>query len=206
MSDEARAAPVPIPLETGWIEKARGGDRAAFDRIVEAHLGQVWAVVARIVRRREDAEDVVQEVFLTAWRSLAGFRGEAAFSTWLHRIAVTRALNHVTRASERMSRVSSPLEGEAEDAGPDPTPEVERVAATGATPLRALESKELLRRLRLCLEKLPAPWTAVIALRDAESMSYEEIARALGVELGTVRSRLARARSALRDCVTGRSS
>lgn len=204
MSENTRTVPAPVPLETGWIERARRGDRAAFDRLVEAHLAQVWAVVVRIVRRREDAEDVVQEVFLTAWRSLAGFRGDAAFSTWLHRIAVTRALNHVARASERMSRASRPLEGDADGDGSEPSPEVERAASSGATPLRALEAKDLVRRLRACLEELPDAWKVVLALRDAESMPYDEIARALRIEMGTVRSRLARARVALRACVERR--
>jgi RNA polymerase sigma-70 factor (ECF subfamily) len=83
---------------------------------------------------------------------------------------------------------------------------VERATATRATPLTVLESKELIRRMRECFEKLPAPWSTVIALRDAEEMAYEEISRALRIELGTVRSRLARARIALRDCVEGRAS
>jgi RNA polymerase sigma-70 factor (ECF subfamily) len=184
----------PAPIEEALVRRARDGDRGAFDRLVGLHLPRVWAVVSRIVRQREDAEDVVQETFLTAHRSLADYRGDAAFSTWLHRIAVTRALNHLNRASVRLARASDPIDG-------DGVPEL---ADSGAnTPLRALESKELLRRLATCLEKLPAAWKAVVALRDAEELSYEEIARVLGVEIGTVRSRLARARGSLKECVEG---
>lgn len=182
------------PIESGLVRRARAGDRGAFDRLVGLHLPRVWAVVARIVRNREDAEDVVQETFLTAHRSLADYRGDAAFSTWLHRIAVTRALNHLDRASVRLARASDPIDGEgvAEIAAPET-----------ATPLRALESKELLARLAACLEKLPAAFKAVVALRDVEDLAYEEIARVLSIELGTVRSRLARARGALKACVEG---
>ncbi len=187
------------------LDRARAGDRLAFDRIVEIHLPQVWKVVWRIVRHREDTEDVVQEVFLTAYRSMADFRGEAQLSSWLHRIAVTRALNHLDRAEERLRRAAEPLEVEVGDGPRGLATEVERAAA-GAflSPLEALEEKELKRRLASCLEKLPGAFRAVLALRDAESLSYERIAEALGIQLGTVRSRLARARLQLRDCVEGR--
>ena len=184
----------PEPIEEILVRRARDGDRAAFDRLVGLHLPRVWAVVYRILRHREDTEDVVQEVFLTAHRSLVEFRGEAAFSTWLHRIAVHRALNHLDRASVRIAKASESL-----DAVQAP-----EIAATAPdTPLRALESKELLRRLADCLQRLPAAWKAVLALREAEELPYEEIARVLGIELGTVRSRLARARGALKTCVEG---
>lgn len=185
----------PADDEIDLVRKARDGDRRAFDRLVELNLPQVWATVWRVLRHREDTEDVVQEVFVTAHRALSGFRGDAKLSTWLHRIAVTRALNHVERAEEKLSRASDPIDPEAVD-GP---------RAIG-TPLGALEAKELMRRLTDCLEKLPVAWRAVLALRDAEENTYEHIAETLHVELGTVRSRLARARTSLKDCVEGRAA
>lgn len=185
----------PSDDESALVRKAREGDRHAFDRLVELHLPQVWATVWRVLRHREDTEDVVQEVFVTAHRSLSGFRGDSKLSTWLHRIAVTRALNHVEKAEEKLRRASDPIDPEAFD-GPH---------AIG-TPLRALEAKDLMRRLADCLEKLPVAWRAVLALRDAEENSYEHIAETLHVELGTVRSRLARARASLKDCVEGRAA
>lgn len=181
--------------EPELVRKAKAGDRRAFDRLVELHLPQVWATVWRVLRHREDTEDVVQEVFVTAHRALPGFRGDAKLSTWLHRIAVTRALNHVERAEEKLRRASDPIDLEAVD-GP---------RAIG-TPLGALEAKELMRRLADCLAKLPVAWRAVLALRDAEQNSYEHIAEMLHIELGTVRSRLARARTSLKDCVEGRAA
>ena len=182
--------------ETETIRRAQAGDRRAFDRLVSAHLPQVWATVWRMLRHREDTEDVVKEVFVTAHRAIAGFRGEAKFSTWLHRIATSRALNHLDRVEERIRRASDPI-----DDGP-----VHEVVRAAATPLQALEAKDLMRRLASCLEKLPAPWRIVLALRDAEEKTYEQIAEALRIELGTVRSRLARARSSLKDCIEGRSA
>ena len=189
--------------EAGLLARARGGDRAAFEGLVERHLSQVWRVVWRIVRHDQDAEDVVQETFLTAWRSLGDFREEAALSTWLHRIAVTRALHHVERASERMRRVSRSIDDE--ETGPAALIALEGGRSRGAaeSPLRQLESKELLARLQECLDKLPAAWRAVLALRDVDALAYDEIARVLEVALGTVRSRLARARMALKECVEG---
>jgi RNA polymerase sigma-70 factor (ECF subfamily) len=196
----AMAAPklpggAPEDDESELVRQARQGDRRAFDRLIERHMPQVWATVWRVLRHREDTEDVVQEVFVTAHRALSGFRGDSKFSTWLHRIAVTRALNHVEKAEEKLRRASEPIVAEAAD-GP---------VAIG-TPLHTLEAKELMRRLADCLGKLPAAWRTVIALRDAEEHSYEQIAAVLHVELGTVRSRLARARASLKDCVEGRAA
>jgi len=178
--------------EAALVQRARDGDRRAFDRLVAIHLPQVWATVWRVLRHREDSEDVVQEVFVTAHRALPSFRGDAKLSTWLHRIAVTRALNHVEKSEEKLRRASDPFD-----------PEAANLPRAIGSPLRALEAKELMRRLADCLEKLPVAWRAVLALRDVEDNSYEQIAETLRVELGTVRSRLARARASLKDCVEG---
>jgi len=190
--------PVEQPeSEEELIGRAREGDSRAFDRLVQTHLGAVWRVVWRILRHREDTEDVVQEVFITAFKALAGYRGECRLSTWLHRIAVTRSLNHLRSRGEVLRRASRPLEVATELtlAAPD--------GIEGHTPLLALEAKELLQKLASCLEQLPAIWRAAVTLRDGEEMSYEEMADVLGVAVGTVRSRLARARVALRECVRG---
>jgi len=189
MSDPSVLRDAAADEDADLVAKAKGGDRRAFDELVERHLPRVWRVVYRVLRHREDTEDVVQEVFVTAHRSLRDFRGDAKLSTWLHRIAVTRALNHAERAAEKVRRGSEPIEVIAEP------------ASTAPTPLHALEAKELRRRLADCLEKVPEAWRAVLALRDAEQMAYEEIAAVLGLALGTVRSRLARARALLQQCV-----
>lgn len=183
------------------VARARHGDRAAFDELTERHLAVVWRVVHRIVGHDEDARDVTQDVFITAWQALADFRGDAKFSTWLHQVAVSRALNHVQRAAERLRRASRPLVPTPDpyadvDAGPAWEP-----ASNDPSPLASLEARELLERLARCLEEVPAEWRAVLALREAEGLSYEAIAEVAGIALGTVRSRLARARAQLRACV-----
>ncbi|HEX5632944.1 MAG TPA: sigma-70 family RNA polymerase sigma factor, partial [Gemmatimonadales bacterium] len=143
---------------------------------------------------------------LTAWRSLADFRGDAAFSTWLHRVAVTRALHHVERASERLRRASRSIDDEESGATALVALEGGRSRSAAESPLRQLEAKELMARLQECLGKLPPAWRSVLSLRDVDALAYDEIARALDVALGTVRSRLARARMALKECVEGAAS
>jgi RNA polymerase sigma-70 factor (ECF subfamily) len=197
-----RKTAAPEEAEPDLVGRARRGDRGAFERLVSEHLSHVWRVVWRIVRHDADAEDVVQEVFLAAWQGLPGYREACAFSTWLHRIAVTRALNHVDRSAEKLRRASWPID--VPPAGdPDGEPPLARLADAGPSPLEALEARELLRRLADCVSRLPAAWRTVVALRDGESLAYEEIARILDVALGTVRSRLARARIALKECMEG---
>ena len=186
---------VPPDGEEELVRRARLGDSEAFQRLVEEHLPRLWNVAWRILRHREDTEDVMQEVFLAAYRGLPGFRGESSLSTWLHRITVTRALNYRDTAAERIRRAAGPWAGTAG----------EEFRAGGTwnppSPLRTLETRELLSRVARCLDKLPGVWRAALALRDVENCSYQEMARTLGIAVGTVRSRLARARMALRECV-----
>lgn len=190
--------------EEALIERARGGDREAFGSLMQQHLPRVWAGVWRILRHREDSEDVVQEVFLAAYKAIPGFRGDSSLSTWLHRIATTRALNHVDRAAEKIRRASQGLEEApvAAESGAHRNPGT-LAPSTAPTPLEELEAQELKQKLAECMEQLPAAWRAVLSLRDVESMAYEEISRLLGIALGTVRSRLARARISLRRCIQG---
>ena len=200
--------------EAALVARARGGDRDAFARLIATHVDRVWAIVWRVLRHHEDTEDVVQEVFLSAWQALPRFRGDARLSTWLHTIAMSRALNHRARASEQVRRASVSLEppvGEGAGGladggrGGSPAPIEPADPHPAASPLRALEGLELRRRLVTCLDKLPREWRAVLALREVEGTSYEAIATALDLALGTVRSRLARARMALKECVEGES-
>lgn len=194
-TEESSRAGGDAAREETLVALARAGDRAAFDTLVTLHLQRVWNLVWRVLRHREDTEDVVQEVFLTAWRGLPAFRGEARLATWLQTIAVSRALNHRARSAVRMSRAALPLDDGVAAVTADPRP--------GASPLRLLEAVELRRRLGRCLDRLPEAWRAVLALRDGGTQPYDAIAASLGLAIGTVRSRLARARLALRDCLEG---
>jgi len=199
----ASPGPAPAADDGRLIERAAGGDRDAFDFLVERHLPRVWAVVWRMLRHHEDTEDVVQEVFLAAFQGLAGYRGEALFSTWLHRIAVTRALNHLDRKEERMRRAGRSLEDASGRIEAATDAAAASVLRRHPTPLQSLEAGDLMRRLATCLSSLPDAWRVVLTLRDVDARSYEEIAALAGLAVGTVRSRLARARAALRQCVAG---
>ncbi|HET8948420.1 MAG TPA: sigma-70 family RNA polymerase sigma factor, partial [Candidatus Polarisedimenticolia bacterium] len=163
---EAPAALLP-DAEAALVLRAQQGDESAFAILMDRHLDRVWGLVWRVLRHREDTEDVVQEAFLAAWRSLPGFRGDARFSTWLQTIAVSRALNHRARGAERVRRASSSftaagdpaftaayaVSGGAPGAGPS-SPGEPADERPGASPLRLLESRELRQRLAACLDKL----------------------------------------------------
>ena len=191
----AGAEAVPEAAEADLLARARRGDRDAFDGLVRLHLPRVWGVVWRMLRQREDTEDVVQEVFLTAYRGLSGFRGDARLSTWLHRIAVSRAINHLKLAEERASRARVELD--------DVLDTLPAAAESRDSPLEALQAGDLQRRLADCLGRMPPAFRTILALRDVDDAPYEGIAATLGIALGTVRSRLARARLALRQCLNG---
>ena len=177
------------------VEAFRKGKPGAFEAIVRAHQDRVHSFCARMLSDREDALDAAQEVFLSAWRNLAGFRGESALSTWLLRIAANRCLNRIRRRKSLSEREApwpeSPGEvGEGiifQPAG-DETERPDRLAETG-------EMREILTE---ALSRLDPGSRWMVLLSDVEGFSYEEIATLAEVPVGTVKSRLHRARMAMR--------
>lgn len=164
------------------LDRFRAGDGAAFDEIVSRYERRVFAIAIRICRHHEDARDVTQDVFVTALRTLAGFRGDAQLSTWLHRVTVNASLDLVRKRSRR----EGPSVDEMDDApAEDPGPEA---AAIGS--LRA-------REVHRALGRISPDQRAVIVLHDLQGLDYAEVAVALEVPVGTVKSRLHRARLAL---------
>ena len=162
------------------VQACQRGDREAFDRLVERHQRDVYRLCYRYVGGHEDANDLAQEVFLRAWRSIGRFRGDSAFSTWLYRIAVNACLNH--RALKR------PLTQELPEELPDP--------ARGA--LSRAEADEDARRVRGAIAQLPEKQRATLILKLYHDLSHEEVARALGSSVGTVKSNLFHALANLR--------
>jgi RNA polymerase sigma-70 factor (ECF subfamily) len=161
------------------VRRAKAGDREAFGRLVDRFQAPVYRVVRGILSDPADAEDVAQEAFLRAYESLAKFRGESGFFTWLYRIAVNEALRAKKRRS--FTRIDAVAEVEA------PRPE---------TPDEEGPSPAALERL---LGQLSDEFRAIVVLRDLEGLSYQEIAETLEIPMGTVESRLFRARRDLRD-------
>jgi RNA polymerase sigma-70 factor (ECF subfamily) len=191
--------PVPLdPLEDEWIRRATRGDQDAFTSLVDRHGSRVFSLALRIMRNdREAAADMTQEVFLRAFRGLGEFTGGSRFSTWLHRIAVNACVTEQRkrRALKRTGRTVSldaPVFGDAEDGL-----RIEPVARD-ADPAASVSSRELDVRLRAAVDELPDDMRIIVTLRDLQDLSYEEIAETLDVPIGTVRSRLHRARATLR--------
>lgn len=170
------------PDDQELLDRARNGDPAAFDTIVDLFERRVFAVALRIVRHHEDARDVTQEVFVTALRALKGFRGDAQLSTWFHRVAVNASLDLVRK---RRRRDHSSTDELAEHPSSDPGPEAEAI--------ESVRAREVHRALGL----IPPDQRALIVLHDLQGLDYAECAEALEIPLGTVKSRLHRARLAL---------
>jgi RNA polymerase sigma-70 factor (ECF subfamily) len=174
------------PVEADLLAKARGGSLLAFEEIVKRYERRVYGIALRIVRRHEVADDVAQEAFMRAHQALSTFDLARPFGPWICRIAANLAINHVRSPEAR----EEPLpEGHAEAPSP----------ARGALDLvLEREAREVLER---ALRGLPAEQRAVFALRTFEELSYREIADALGISMGTVMSRLSRARERLREAL-----
>lgn len=165
------------------VERARAGERAAFDQLVARYQRRLLRLVLRLLRDQAEAEDVVQETFLRAYRALPRFRGDAAFYTWLYRIALNGARNTIQCRR---------LRGGPTGAVPAqvPAPEI-------GTPESMLLSKQVMQAIDAALEALPLDLRTAIVLREIEGLSYGEIAQIMECPLGTVRSRLFRAREAI---------
>jgi RNA polymerase sigma-70 factor (ECF subfamily) len=170
--------------EADLLAKARGGNLFAFEEIVKRYQRRVYATALRILRRHELADEVAQEAFLRAFESLARFDLERPFGPWICRIAANLAINHVRSPAAR----EQPL--------PDPAPEAPSAAPGPLDHLLDGEARSVLDR---ALAELPGEQRAVFVLRVFDELSYREIAEALGIQMGTVMSRLARARERLRE-------
>jgi RNA polymerase sigma-70 factor (ECF subfamily) len=171
--------------ESEMIAKARLGDPAAFEEIVRTYLPRVMAIAQSLVGRAGDAEDVAQEVFFKVHQKLANFREEASLYTWLYRVTVNTATDFLKKRSHR------PL-GQVEEFETLP------VADEGDTPLAAVSRTDLAREIREAITEIPLPFRTVLVLREIEQLTYEEIATTMNCSIGTVESRLFRARARLK--------
>ena len=173
--------------EQNWIQAAKSGDQAAFGHLVEAYQKRVYALTVRMCPTPELAEEAAQETFLAAWQGLPFFRGDSAFSTWLYRLA-SNACVDLLRKEGRHQGPS--LDDEAVSA---------EVPDTRPTPEAAAEQKELRAQIEAGLRTLSPEHREVLILREIQQLSYDEIADALSLDLGTVKSRISRGRRQLRN-------
>ena len=174
------------------VRSAQSGDQGAFSRLVETNQGKIYSLCYRMTGNPDDAADLTQEAFLNAWRGLAKFNGQSAFSTWLYRLASNACIDFLRR-EKRRGALSMTLEDEEDEDHQADLPD-ERWS-----PERELERKEARKALRAGLQALSPEHRKVLLLRETEGLSYQEIAQALDLEEGTVKSRIARARMALKD-------
>jgi RNA polymerase sigma-70 factor (ECF subfamily) len=179
------------------VDRARTGDVRAFEALVRRYERWVFTVALRMVGDRGDAEDIAQEVFLKAYRGLQGFRGGSRFSTWLYAIASHHCLNHLASRDFRARRAEQTGTSADGHGGVLPSA-LDRVADASPGPDAVLERRELRRAIQDELLQLTEDHRIVLILRDIQGMSYDDIAATLGVQLGTVRSRLHRARMELK--------
>jgi RNA polymerase sigma-70 factor (ECF subfamily) len=168
----------------GLLERLRAGEPRAFEELVIAYQHRVFGVALRMLGSRAEAEEIAQEVFLRAHRAVADFRGEARLGTWLYAIASRLCLNRLASPDRRVARGDAAL-ADVPASGPDAAVTAERA--------------ELEAALHAAIAELPNERRLVLVLRDVEGLSYEEIAEALALDPGTVRSRLHRARMQLKE-------
>lgn len=177
-------------LDQELVERVQKGEKAAFDILVRKYEHKLANVISRYIRDPSEVLDVSQEAFIKAYRALPNFRGESAFYTWLYRIAINTAKNHLVAAGRRPPKDDI----DAQDAE-------QFEAGSGlkeyATPERLVLSNELAVTIQDAIDELPEELRVAIVLRELEGLSYEEIASAMECPIGTVRSRIFRARDAI---------
>ena len=178
--------------EAELLRHAQAGDEDAFGELVRAHYERIFRTVVGVVRDEHDARDVCQEVWITVWKNLATFRGDAKFSTWVHPIAVRRAIDQLRRKKKWLHRFLPFLSPGDENGEGVPEP-----AAPDADPRAEGEKSERTERFERALAALPEKHRSVLVLREVEGLSYDEIAKTINCRPGTVMSRLFNARRLL---------
>ena len=191
----ANSASVRSTVETEFIEKLKDGDANAFDTLVTRYAGDIYALLFRITEDAEEAGDLTQETFLRVFKAVKNFRGEADLKTWLFRIAINESRNRFRwwkrRRREKTVSLDAPF-------GQTEITLGETFSSAAANPEETIIQRERERVLRRTLKELPEIFREAVVLCDIEGLSYEEIAVALEVNIGTVKSRIARGREELR--------
>lgn len=176
------------------VARAVAGEQRAYELLVIKYQRRITRLAAHMVRDSELAQDIAQETFIRAWRALHQFRGEAQFSTWLHRIAVNTAKRALMNRSRSPVLTETALQAARED---DETSPLERESISETTPESELAAREIAAAVQDAVQALPEDLRCAITLREIEGLSYEDIAQAMNCPIGTVRSRIFRAREAI---------
>lgn len=195
--DRMTAKAQEVALDRILVDRFKSGDSAAFNEMVERYWNRIYSMVHQLLRNPQDAEEVTQDAFIRAHRGLANFRGESAFSTWLYQIATNLARNRYwywwRRRRDQSVSIDAPI-------GPENDLTLAEVLpAEVETPDDVTVTKEFVSRIGNGMDRLGAKHREILILRNVKNLSYEEIAAILGISIGTVKSRIARAREALRS-------
>lgn len=177
-------------LDQDLVRRVQQGDKSAFDLLVIKYQHKIVHLVNRYVKDPSEAQDVAQDTFIKAYKALGEFRGESAFYTWLYRIAINTAKNYLLSRSRRHSDYEVDMQ-DAEQI--ENAPQLKDIE----TPENHLMNDQIVQVIKAAIEKLPEEMRIAIMLREFEGMSYEEIAEAMDCPIGTVRSRIFRAREAI---------
>lgn len=184
----------PIDPDSLLVDRVKRGDMHAFEMLVVKYQRRIQRLVARMVRDPDQVEDIAQETFIRAYRALPQFRGESAFYTWLYRIAVNTAKKTLMDMKRDPVVTESALASRGES---NETSSLENELSTTETPEAVLASREIAQTVNAAIEALPEDLRQAIVLREIEGLAYEEIASAMNCPIGTVRSRIFRAREAI---------
>jgi len=186
-----------VALDRLLVARFKKGDQTAFDEMVSRYWGRIYAMVNQLLRNTQDAEEVTQDAFIRAHRGLENFRGDSAFSTWLYQIATNLARNRYwywwRRKRDKSISIDQPIGSEGDMTLADVLP------AQVETPDDITVTQEFVDHIAIGMEKLSAKHREVLVLRNIKNMTYEEIAQVLAISVGTVKSRIARARDSLRS-------
>jgi RNA polymerase sigma-70 factor, ECF subfamily len=177
--------------DLGLVQRVQRGDKTAFDLLVRKYQHKVIKLVTRYLRNPSDAEDVAQEAFIKAYRAMPQFRGDSAFYTWLYRIAINTAKNAI------VSRDRNPVEFDLDMQAIEESQSMQARLADATTPESLLQTEEIRTTVNQAIDALPEDLRTAIVLRELEGLSYEDIALAMECPVGTVRSRIFRAREAI---------
>ncbi|BAO83911.1 MAG: RNA polymerase sigma factor RpoE [Betaproteobacteria bacterium] len=188
---------LPVNADLLLVQRTLAGDQRAYGLLVVKYQRRVERLIGRMVRDSDLVQDIAQETFIRAYRALGQFRGEAQFYTWLYRIAVNTAKKQLMELKRDPVVLMSSLMRNEDDETSAPELELNGQVADAETPESLLASKEIAQAVNDAMEALPKELGQAIALREIEGLSYEEIAQALDCPIGTVRSRIFRAREAI---------
>ena len=181
-----------------FVVSCQEGNVDAFDALVQRHQKRMLNIAYRIIGNYDEACEMVQEAFISAYKHIKGFKGQAKFSTWLYAICINLSKNRLRQVRTRLHRepysVGNPIQGANSQIAADPP-------SSDPSPLDRLEERDIQQKVQGCINSLDAEFKEVIILRDIQGFSYDEISDMLKIPEGTVKSRLFRAREGVRDCL-----